>query len=79
MYKELLYLIYGNKLSTGNQRAEDIVTVIKTMQKAQVEVRTHYIYPALAHYSNEGNVQGYNSFPVLMVICITTACCLHAK
>ena len=58
MYKELLYLIYDGTLSRGNQRAEDILAVIRNMQEKGVEVRTHYIYPALAHYSQDGNMQG---------------------
>lgn len=58
LYRYLLYSIYGGKSSTGDQRAEDIVAVIKTMQEAEVEVRMHYVYPALAHYAQEGHIDG---------------------
>ena len=61
LYKDLLYSIYGGKLSTGEQRAKDISSVIKVMKEAEVEVRMHYIYPALAHYSQEGNIKGMRS------------------
>lgn len=58
LYQELLYSLHFGQMSMDDHCAEDIVTVIKTMQQAGIEIRMHYVYPALARYSQEGNIKG---------------------
>lgn len=57
LYRELVGLIFENKLSTGDQRAEDIMSSVMAMKNLS-PVDNSYLYPVLAHYAEKGDVEG---------------------
>ncbi len=57
LYRDLLGLLFAHKLSTGDQRAEDILTVIRTMKDLSF-VDNSYFYPVLAHRANNKDIEG---------------------
>ena len=61
MYRELLGMVYKETLSTGDQRAKDIVTVVTATREhggREWYVDTAFLLPVLAHYSERGNIEG---------------------
>ena len=58
LYQELIYSLHFGQMSMDDQCAENIVAVVRAMQQAGVEIRMHYVYPALARFSQGGNIEG---------------------
>lgn len=71
LYRELLGLLFEHKLSTGDERAEDILTVIKKMKHTS-HVDNSYFYPVLAHHAEKGDVDGELS--VWRCVLVTSWC-----